>query len=156
MEIQKKDKKVNNKKDQVNEKNRLPITYTGEELNRFYPHLMSEILKKTKTLKIDSIDNKFEKNSKDKSSNQNNNLPEELVNPSAIDFIRRCKNIEEALEILDYLFNKKEISEDDYLTYKKQLTKPEGLKELIEKAGGKKRPGFYLNKYYNKRINNGE
>ena len=58
--------------------------------------------------------------------------------PSVVDFICRCKNEEEAIEIIEYMFNKGDISEEYSETLKKQL-KEKGL----EFFGEHRAPGFY-------------
>ena len=59
-------------------------------------------------------------------------------NPDVIDFIRRCNNKEEALEIIEYLLNRQEISNDEAEQLSKQLEN-EGLRSF----GSKKEPGYY-------------
>ena len=134
----------------IEQKNGLTIEYDKEKLQKLYPNLITEIFEKKKYVKIDSITG--EKSEKTGITNQNiiNHESSELTNPKAIDFIRRCKKKEEALEILDYLLKRKEISISDYDKYKSKILKEEGLKKLINACGGPKEPGYYLKKYYEK------
>ncbi|MFW9973268.1 MAG: DUF2095 family protein, partial [Candidatus Odinarchaeota archaeon] len=74
-------------------------------------------------------------------------------NPGIIDFLRRCTKNEEANEILDYLMERKEITQQDYSKYKNIISQEGGLKQLIDESGGLKRPGYYMKKYYKKEIN---
>ena len=85
---------------------------------------------------------------------QKNCVPLEIINPGAIDFIRRCTKNEEAIEILDYLLKRNEISSDDYNKLKNEIMKDGGLRNLIEKYGGPKNSGYYIDKYYKKNITN--
>ncbi len=60
-------------------------------------------------------------------------------NPTVIDFIKRCEKDEEALEIIDFLEKRKEISEE----YAESLRKR--IKEKGVRSFGKKRePGYYF------------
>ncbi len=123
----------------------LSVSYDRDELKEKFPHLVTEIAGKKKIVKIDSIENNFDlKQLKDE-------IPysDELINPGAIDFLRRCTNNDEALNILDYLLKQKEISEKDYNTYKDQILSGEGLKKFIDKHGGFKDHGYYEKKYRN-------
>ena len=128
------------------EKDGLNIAYDKEELEKYYPHILSEISGKKKSIKMDSVELEIEPLAPKKKYSP----PEELVNPGAIDFIRRCKTNKEALEILDYLFKKEEISLEEYNGLKNRVLKEGGLKELIEESGGFKEKGYYLDKYYYK------
>ncbi len=58
--------------------------------------------------------------------------------PSAIDFICRCSTEDEAFEIIEYMFNKGDITEDYAKELKRQL-KDEGL----ESFGEHRKPGYY-------------
>jgi len=143
MENNKKDKKKETKKPIISEENGLTVTYDKNELDENFPHLLTEITGKKKSVKIDSI----ETNIDIIHFNSNKSHPRELVNPGPIDFIRRCTTIEEALNILEYLVKRKEISDSDYTSYKNQIMKKEGLREFIDKYGGFKRPGYYEKKF---------
>jgi hypothetical protein len=143
MENNRKDKKKKAKKPIIREENGLTIIYDKNEINEKFPHLINEIVGKKKLVKIDSI--KTDVNTTHLNSDKNH--PKELVNPGAIDFIRRCTTIEEALSILDYLVKRKELSMSDYTSYKNQIMKREGLSEFINKHGGFKKPGYYEKKF---------
>ena len=68
---------------------------------------------------------------------------DELRNPDAISFIRRCKNPREAEEVIDFLERRGEISHDYAEHLRKQL-REKGL----ESFGEHKAPGYYFRKYY--------
>jgi hypothetical protein len=138
------------KKAKVNRENGLNISYDQEELKTFLPHLLEEIKGREESVKIDGVDYEVEQSeaeSQKESGRKPSNL-EELRNPKAIDFIRRCSTRKEAREILDYLLKREEISEEKASSIKKKLKKENGLEELIEKSGGFKKPGYYMRKYY--------
>jgi hypothetical protein len=130
----------------LNEKDGININYDKEELIEKLPNLMSEITYKENVLKIEAVDSEFEQD-----INLDNEFTycEDLSNPGALDFIRRCKNKEEALNILNYLLNRKEISENDHSLIMNKINEKDGLKRLIQQCGGYKTPGYYLKKYYN-------
>ena len=58
--------------------------------------------------------------------------------PDVIDFIRRCSGEEEALEIIEYLRGKEEITVEEADRLRRQLEE-EGLRSF----GPKKEPGYY-------------
>ncbi|MFX1377003.1 MAG: DUF2095 family protein [Promethearchaeota archaeon] len=127
----------------IREENGLTIMYDKINLDKEFPHLVTEIMGKMKSVKIDSIESDLETRQLDSKKYH----PRELVNPGAIDFIRRCSTKKEALSILDYLVKRKEINDSDYISYKNQILKERGLKEFIDKHGGFKKPGYYEKKY---------
>lgn len=136
------------KKVEIEEKNGLRISYNRDEFDKKFPHLIEEISLDKKTIKFDSVNTDIEQNHKEEIQEYNYLCPDELSNPGAIDFIRRCKNEEEAINILDYLLKRNEISQEDYYTYKNIISQEGGLKKLINESGGLKQPGYYLEKYY--------
>ena len=60
-------------------------------------------------------------------------------NPQAIDFIRRAKTIEEALEVLDFLEKRNELSSNDHQKLKQQLEE-----SGLESFGEHKEDGYYF------------
>lgn len=58
--------------------------------------------------------------------------------PTPIDYIRRCKTVEEALNVVDYLLRKGELSEEEAEELKKILRNGG-----IEVFGGKKEDDYY-------------
>ena len=150
MNNKKREKESAFKKANITDKNGLNISYDKKELESFMPNLISEISEKEKGLKIDAINYQIEEVDKKSVQIPQSCIPDELNNPGAIDFIRRCTNDEQAFEILEYLLKRKEISFKDYERYKNQILQENGLKKLIEESGGFKKPGYYERKYYKK------
>ena len=144
MERKNKNKEIFNKLKVENEEG-LTVSYEKDELKERFPHLITEIAGNKKSLKIDSIEN----NTDLTQLKVEKPYPDELINPSVIDFLRRCTNNNEALSILDYLLKQEEISEKDYNSFKNQILKGEGLKIFIDKHGGFKSHGYYEKKYRN-------
>lgn len=141
-ETKKKEKSI--EKPILYEKEGLNIAYDKKELEKYYPNLLSEISIGKRSIKMEAVELEIDSIPPKKEYSP----PEELVNPGAIDFIRRCKTNEEAFEILDYLLQKEEISNERYSELKTLILKEGGLKKLIEDNGGFKGKGYYLDKYY--------
>jgi len=149
MEEDQKKEKGSDKKPKVSDDGGLKISYDQKELEKFFPKLVSEISEKKKTMKINSVSFEVE------SSNDINTIKdcyqEDLKNPGPIDFIRRCSNADDAIEILDYMVKREEISLKTYNSLKLQILEEGGLQKLIEESGGLKEPGYYVRKYYHKK-----
>ena len=144
------------KKVEIEDSNGLKITYDKNELSNQFPHLIEEISTRKKSLKIESVDMNVEQKNEETPQKSNNLSPDELYNPGVIDFLRRCTNKEDAIDILEYLMERKEIPPEDYIKYMNIISQEGGLKQLIDQYGGLKRSGYYMRKYYKKRVNNQE
>ena len=105
-----------------------------DEFKRKYPKLAEELLSnKTPSIKL-----KFSVESID---------PWRGYIPTVVDYIRRCKTIEEAYEVIDYLVRRGELSSDEAEKLRKTL-KEKGLD-----AFGKKEDNYYYKqakKYWSK------
>ncbi|MFX1573069.1 MAG: DUF2095 family protein [Promethearchaeota archaeon] len=145
-------KKDEFKKVNIEENDGLKIIYDKNELKDKFPHLVKEVSSNQRSFKIDSVRMEIENTNEKNSLTSNNFSPEELINPGAIDFIRRCTAPEDALEILNFLLKRKELPLADYLSLKHQILQENGLIKLINKYGGFKRPGFYEKKFGSLRI----
>jgi len=128
----------------IKNKDGLNVSYDKNELDQFLPHLMDEIINKEKSIQINSIDYDVEE-SKQLEEKKVSCL-DNLSNPKAIDFIRRCSSNQEAIEILDYLLERDEITREEYRELKNQIDN--GLEKFIKQSGGFKEPGYYVRKYY--------
>ncbi len=62
--------------------------------------------------------------------------------PSAVDYLRRCHSLEEALEVLEYLVRTGQISEDEGRELKDRV-----LKDGLESLGPRKNFGYYSEKF---------
>jgi hypothetical protein len=142
-----KNQECENRKVKVEDFDGVKISYEKKELEQYIPHLFSEIQENKKKVKINSVKYEIEQDSTLKTQNQSKSYPEELYNPKTIDFIRRCTNKEEAIEILDFLLKREEIEQDEYNKIKNQILKKGGLKILIDAHGGFKGPGYYEKKF---------
>jgi len=126
----------------------LKMLYAKAELERQFPRLMRELSEKKRSLKIKSVDYEIERCDKEPQLVQVNNYREELRNPGAIDFIRRCAENEEAFTILDYLLERKELTLQEYNVLKNRIKEEGGLQKLINECGGFKTPGYFERKYH--------
>jgi len=127
----------------------LNISYDKEELEKYFPSLLSEFKDKKQTISIDSVSSEKEHEPESEKVQLSKNYKENLRNPGAIDFIRRCRNQQEALEVIDYLYMRNELTQEIYELLRTQITQKDGLKELIDICGGFKESGYYVRKYYN-------
>ncbi len=97
-----------------------------DEFKKRYPNLWKELKQSEKiTVKIED--------------------PLRGYNPSIIDFIQRAENKSEALEVIDYMLRKGEISEP-YADHLKKIIIQYGPRYF----GPKREDGYYLKKYYNR------
>lgn len=134
----------------VTDEDGLKIAYDVEELESQFPQLMRELSEKKSSLKIEGVDYEIEQVKEEPKVSQDTNFCEDLLNPGAIDFIRRCTEKEDALEILDYLLEKNELNIQDYNVLKNRIKKKGGLEKILAECGGLKKPGYYERKFSRK------
>lgn len=103
-----------------------------EKLRRHFPNLAGEIERGEKAYKVGGFREEGE-------------VFEELRNPDVISFIRRCDTDEQALEIIDYMQKRGEISAE-YASQLKSQLREKGVRSF----GPKKEPGYYFHRYYNR------
>jgi len=97
-----------------------------EEFKRKYPHLSKELEEGIGVEKLSSLIS----------------TSEPPAMPGAVDYLRRCKSVQEALEVLDYLERTGELSKEH-----RQLLEAQLLSEGLESFGPKKDFGYYSEKY---------
>ena len=151
MEREEKETPELKKKLDVTDEDGLKIAYDREELELQFPQLMRELSEKKKYLKIEGVDYEIEQKKEELQTNQTTDYFEDLLNPSAIDFIRRCTEKEDAIAILDYLLKKNELNLQDYNALKNRIKVEGGLEKLIKDCGGLKTPGYYERKFPRKK-----
>jgi len=135
------------KKLEVIDEDGLKIAYDKDDLERQFPQLMRELSNNKNSLKIKGIDYEIEQSEEKNKVVQTSNYCEDIFNPGAIDFIRRCKNREEALEILDYLLGRRKLNIQDYNSLKNRIKEDGGLEKFIAECGGLKTSGYYERKF---------
>ena len=136
----------------IQNEDKLNLEYDKEEFQSKFPYLMEEVSNKEQSIKIDSIKNEIEKVWDENPIRREKNIPNELINPGAIDFLRRCTSNEEAFEIIDFLLQRNELRREEYDELYDKIVQEGGLQKLIEESGGLKKTGYYERKYYKKRI----
>lgn len=134
----------------VTDGNGLKIAYDVEELESQFPQLMRELSEKKSSLKIEGVDYVIEQAKEEPKVSQDINFCEALLNPGAINFIRRCTEKKDALEILDYLLERNELNIQDYNVLKNRIKEKDGLEKIIAECGGLKKPGYYERKFSRK------
>ena len=134
-------------KPKITEDKGLNISYDPEELKKQFPNLTSEIIQQEKVLNIDSVKHGLSEENADEILYKEN-----LSNPGVLDFLRRCSNSEQAMEILEYMKDREEIDSELYYRLKEKIIQEGGLENLIASCGGPKKPGYYIDKYYNDEI----
>jgi len=109
-----------------------------ERFRRAFPHLAEEIERGVQKITISAV--RWDPNvGEELASSGTARDPWAGYMPDAIAFIRRCDTEEQALEIIDYLERKGEITSDYAEKLRRQL-KEKGLRSF----GPKKEPGYYF------------
>lgn len=110
-------------------------------LKKHFPNLAREIKEKqTASLPISGFRSDSEVGERIASKFPSKKKPKFWsYNPDVIDFIRRCDDEEQALEIIEFLERRGEISEEYASKLKKQL-RERGVRSF----GSKKEPGWYF------------
>ena len=158
----KKKRKDEKKEDIILDENGIPIGLSQDTIKELAPRLHDEMTKGSSALKIDEVndeyynddelsqDNDFIKGIDDEEDYSNPEIKIttktnyeidyiEGFDPSAVDFIRRAKTLEEALEIIEYLEKRKELDPDQVVELRTKL-KNHGL----ESFGSHKKDGHYF------------
>lgn len=103
-----------------------------ERIKKLFPHLYKEIEEGVAYIPLSSAKSRSEVEVIESVSAWSG------YEPDVIDFIRRCKTIEQAEEIIAYMENRKEITRQRAKDLRTQLRK-DGLRSF----GSYKREGFY-------------
>ena len=127
------------------------ISYDKIDLKAQFPQLMHELSVKKKVLKIEGVGDDIEPEQAEIEELPKEPYYEDLKNPGAIDFLRRCTETGEALKILDFLLEQKELSSLDYHRMKNRIKEEGGLEKLLLEYGGLKTPGYYERKFHRKK-----
>lgn len=102
-----------------------------EEFKKKFPNLAREMENRVQTVNIGGV-RTYEAEGLD-----------ELKTPDAVSYLRRCETEEQAVEVIDYLERKGEITKDYADMLRKQL-KEKGVRSF----GPLKKPDYYMRKYY--------
>ncbi|MEM2622589.1 MAG: DUF2095 family protein [Candidatus Nezhaarchaeales archaeon] len=102
-----------------------------EELRRKYPHLAKELEERVMCIEVRgsrSSDEGFQ-----------------VGMPDAVDYIRRCRNVQEAEEVISFLEKTNQISK-----YRAEELREQLYSQGLESFGPHKEFGYYMKKYYTK------
>ena len=140
--------KINLKKNlEINDEEGLNLLYRKSDLEAQFPQLMHELSVKKKTLKIEGVNDDIEQEQAEIVEPPKEAYCEDLKNPGVIDFLRRCTETVDALNILDFLLERKKLSLTDHHRIKIRIKEEGGLEELLLEYGGIKTPGYYERKF---------
>ena len=144
--------KINLKKNlEINDEEGLNLLYRKSDLEVQFPQLMHELSVKKKILKIEGVNDDIEQEQAEIVEPPKEAYCEDLKNPGVIDFLRRCTETVDALNILDFLLERKELSLTDHHRIKNRIKEEGGLEELLLEYGGIKTPGYYERKFPRKK-----
>jgi len=106
-----------------------------EELRRKYPNLAKELEGRVMCIEV--------------RGSRTSDEGFQIGMPDAVDYIRRCKSVQEAEEVISFLERTNQISKSKADELREQL-----YSQGLESFGPHKEFGYYMKKYYAKRIGN--
>jgi hypothetical protein len=106
-----------------------------DQFKKTFPHLAKEMNGDQKGVTVDSI--RSDTRAAEKTAATQKNLSN--YDPDIIDFLRRCDNTQQAEEIINYMHDRGEIT-DDYAKKLRLQLKKKGLRSF----GPKKEEGYYF------------
>jgi len=110
-----------------------------EEFSKMFPALASELKQSQSSIKIDGVRSEQKKpSSRQKISGKN----WQGYDPDIIDFIRRANTKEEAMDVIDFMLHREEISKEYANRLLKQLNE-----HGLESFGSPKPPGYYFHNF---------
>jgi len=109
-----------------------------DQFKKTFPYLAKEMSDDQRGVRIDSI--RADTKTAEKAATPTKSLSN--YDPDVIDFLRRCDNTQQAEEIINYMQNRGEITNDYAKKLRLQLKK-KGLRSF----GPKKEEGYYFNQY---------
>ena len=112
------------------------LEFDLEEFRRRYPNLAREL---ERGIGVKRLSELVEQQQSQEEVREDEGPPS---NPTAIDYLRRCRSVQEALEVLDYLERTGEISRGERQELEERL-----LSEGLESFGPRKSFGYYSEKY---------
>ncbi len=130
------------------------MPYKKKEFKKRFPALFNELESKEMAVPIDEVREQTPSTEKDDDLSTTETMEEKVTmdvveldeydywrgyDPKVEDFIRRAKKTEEAIEIIDYLLKRNEITNEKAIELK-EILKTKGLAAF----GPHKRPGYYF------------
>jgi hypothetical protein len=113
-----------------------PEEASQEKFQKRFPHLAAEIEGTSSLVRIDGV--RWEKTDRSQVTSTSGRAEFSGFSPDVIDFLRRCNNEQEALEIIDFLEKRCEI-DAAYAKALRQQLRVHGLRSF----GAKKSWGYY-------------
>ena len=108
-----------------------------ETFRKLFPNLYREMMRKRMSISIDAVRQDIDEGEKEAEK------PRDRPGmPTPIDYIRRCEDEKEAIEVIDYLERRSEITGEEAERLRKQV-KEHGVRSF----GPKKEWGYYSEKY---------
>ncbi len=105
------------------------VEFDIETLRKKYPHLAKELEEKLMCIEI--------------KGSRTSDEDFQIGLPDAVDYIRRCKTVQEAEEVISYLERTKQITKHKAEELREQL-----YSQGLESFGPHKEFGYYVKKYY--------
>jgi hypothetical protein len=111
-----------------------------EDMEKYFPYLHAEISDDKMAIGIDSVEGDFSPSNEDDDFS-NSSDPYSDFEPSVIDYIRRAKTEDEALEVVEFLLKQGTLNEDEALKLTVQIRK-----DGVRSFGPMRTPGHYFRK----------
>ncbi|MCX8187416.1 MAG: DUF2095 domain-containing protein [Nitrososphaeria archaeon] len=112
------------------------MKFDEKTFKKLFPNLHHEMMSKKMNVSIDAV--RIDRDEAEKEAMK----PRTPTMPTAIDYLRRCEDDKEAMEVIDYLEKRGEISSDEAEGLRKQVTE-----RGVRSFGKKKEWGYYSTKY---------
>lgn len=103
---------------------------------KLFPNLYREMMLKRMSISVDSV--RVDQAQAEEEARK----PRAPTMPTAIDYLRRCEDDEEAMKVIDYLEKRGEISHEEAERLRRQVTE-----QGVRSFGKKKEWGYYSTKY---------
>lgn len=114
----------------------LGMEFDEKTFKKLFPNLYHEMMLKKMGISIDAV--RVDQGEAEKEAMR----PRAPTTPTAIDYLRRCEDDREAMEVIDYLEKQGEISSEEAEGLRKQVTE-----RGVRSFGKKKEWGYYSTKF---------
>lgn len=112
------------------------MEFDEKMFKKLFPNLYREMAIRKMSISIDAV--RLDQEQAEKEAVR----PRGPAMPTAIDYLRRCEDDEEALEVIDYLERRGEISREEAESLRKQV-----VERGVRSFGKKKEWGYYSTKH---------
>lgn len=111
------------------------MEFDEKTFKKMFPNIYREMISKRMSVSIDAA-------RVDEEKAEEAMKPRAPMIPTAIDYLRRCEDDKEAIEVIDYLEKRREISSEEAEKLRKQVAE-----RGVRSFGKKKEWGYYSTKY---------